>query len=235
MLDQAFVALQKFNWGTSLNEVAGIEDAVVTAHTDADLRKDLEQRLIAVLSTDVSADAKGYVCRKLAIVGSPAAVPALGGLLTQEDNAHLARQALERIPGPEAAAALKDALPRLSGKLKIGVIGSLGARREAGAIGTLAGLLGDSDRAVARAATLALAAIGGAEAAQVLTGALRASTGDKLPLIIDALLSCAESLLANHKRTEAAAIYKSFCGDEHPRLVRLAANRGLLACNSQQT
>lgn len=234
MLDQAFVALQKFNWGTPLSEVAGIEDAVVAAHTDAALRKDLEQRLIAVLSTDISSDAKGYACRKLAIVGSSAAVPALAGLLAHEENAHLARQALERIPGPDAPAALRDALPKLSGKLKVGAIGSLGARREASAVGTLAGLLGDSDPAVARAATLALAAIGGAESARVLDGAVRASKGDKLPLI-DALLSCAESLLANKQRTEAAAIYKSFCGDEHPRLVRLAANRGLLACNSQQT
>jgi hypothetical protein len=233
MLDQAFDALKKFDWGTPLSEVSGIEDAVVTSHNDATLRQDLERRLIAELSTDISADAKGYVCRKLALVGSPASVPALAVLLTQEANSHLARQALERIPGPEAAATLKDALPKVTGKLKLGVIGSLGARREVGAIATLAGLLQDGDPTIARAATLALAAIGGAEPARVLDDAIKNATTNK-QLLIDALLSCAESLLSSQKVPEAATIYKSLCGDQQPRLVRLAANRGLLACYSKQ-
>lgn len=234
MLDQAFESLKKFDWGTPLSEVSGIEDAVVAAHSDAALRQDLEQRLIAALSSDISADAKGYVCRKLALVGSAAAVPALSGLLTQEANAHLARQALERIPGPEAAAALTSAIGKTSGKLKIGVIGSLGARREASAVPTLAGLLKDSDAAVCRSATLALAAIGGADASRVLQDAIKAAGKESLALI-DALLSCAESLLAGQKTGEAAAIYQSLCGDQQPRLVRLAANRGLLACLNKQT
>ena len=232
MLDQAFESLKKFDWGTPLSEVSGIEDAVVASHTDDALRKDLEQRLIAVLSTDVSNDAKGYVCRKLAIVGSPAAVPALAGLLTQEANAHLARQALERIPGPEAETALKDALTKVSGKLKIGVIGSLGARRQVSAVPTLAGLLGDSDPAVARSAALALGTIGGAEASKVLQTAIPAAAGDKMALL-DSLLCCAESLLAGQKVSDALAIYKSLSSDGHPRLIRLAADRGLLACLSK--
>ncbi|HQU45037.1 MAG TPA: HEAT repeat domain-containing protein, partial [Pirellulales bacterium] len=214
--------------------VSFIEDAAVAPHTDSALRQDLEQRLIAALSTDISADAKGYVCRKLAMVGSPAAVPAVAVLLTQEANAHLARHALERIPGPEAAAALTDALAKTSGKLKIGAIGSLGARREVGAVPTLAGLLGDTDPEVARSAALALGVIGGAEAARVLQDAVPAQTGDNMTLL-DALLCCAESLLSGQKVSEATAIYKSLAGDQHPRLVRLAADRGLLACLSKQT
>ena len=234
MLDQAFESLKKFDWGTPLSDVSGIEDAVVASHADPALRQDVEQRLIAALSTEISRDAKDYVCRKLALVGSPAAVSALSGLLTQETNAHLARHALERIPGSEAAAALKDALPKVSGKLKIGVIGSLGARREASAVPTLTRLLNDADPAVARSATLALAAIGGAEAARVLQEAVRGASKDK-QTIIDALLSCAESLLRGNKPVEAAAIYESLSGEQHPRLVRLAADRGLLACLSSQT
>jgi HEAT repeat protein len=234
MLDQAFESLKKFDWGTPISEVSGVEDAVAASHTDAPLRQDLERRLIAALSSGISNDAQGYVCRKLAMIGSAAAVPALAELLSQEANAHLARQALERIPGPEAAQALQNAVGKLTGKLKIGAIGSLGARREASAVPTLAGLLGDADPAVARAATLALEAIGGLEAARVLQSAIAAGTGDK-PLLIDALLSCSEALLASGKSADAAAIYKSLSGDGHPRLVRLAADRGMLACLSQQS
>lgn len=232
MLDQAFESLKKFDWGTPLAEVSGIEDAVVAAHTDAALRQDVERRLIAALSSDISRDAKDYVCRKLAMIGSAASVPALGGLLTQEAHSHLARHALERIPGPEAAAALKDALPKLSGKLKIGVIGSLAARGEASAAPALAALLNDADPAVARSATLALGTIGGADAVRALQAAAQGPSKDK-QTSIDALLSCAESLLSSQKASEAAAIYKSLSGDEQPRLVRLAASRGLLACLSK--
>jgi HEAT repeat protein len=233
MLDQSFEALKKFDWGTPLSEVSGIEDAVVASHTDAELHKDLEQRLIAALASDISRDAKDYVCRKLAMIGSAVAVPALSSFLAQEANAHLARHALERIPGPEAAAALKDALPKLAGKLKIGAIGSLGARGETSAVAALSGLLKDADPSIVRSATLALAAIGGPEATRVLTGAVQAASENK-PLLIDALLSCAESLLACHKTADAAAIYKLLSGDRQPRLIRLAATRGLLACMSKQ-
>jgi HEAT repeat protein len=230
-LDQAFESLQKFDWGTPLADVAGIEDAVVASHTDAALRQDLERRLIAALPTDISRDAKDYVCRKLAIVGSPAAVPALSDLVTHEDNSHLARHALERIPGPEAASALTGALAKTSGKVKIGVIGSLGARRETAAVPVLAGLLGDADPAVARSAALALGAIGGMEAARVLQAAIGNGGKGNLTLV-DVLLTCAESLLSERQTAEATAIYRSLAGDEQPRLVRLAANRGLLACLS---
>lgn len=233
MLDRAFEALKKMDWGTPLGEVSAIEDAVATSHGDAALRQDLERRLIAALSSGISNDAKGYVCRKLSVLGSPAAVPALAALLSDEANAHLARQALERISAPAAAAALHEALAKLSGKLKIGVIGSLGARREAGAVPALAALLNDADATVARSAALALGAIGGPEAVAALERRLPAAGGEK-DVLIDALLSCAESLRATRRFGEATAIYQSLSGDGHSRLVRLAADRGLLACLSQQ-
>lgn len=231
MLDQAFESLRKFDWGTPLAEVSGIEDAVAASHADAALRRDLEQRLIAALSSssNLSRDAQDYVCRKLAMIGSAAAVPALAGLLPQESHSHLARHALERIPGPEAVAALKDALPKLSGKLKIGAIGSLAARREVSAAPALAGLLNDSDAGVARSAAMALGTIGGPEATRALQEAM---AGKQSPILTDALLSCAESLLADKKAKEAEGIYKSLSADGQPRLVRLAATRGLLACLS---
>ena len=103
MLDQAFEALKKFDFGTPLSDVQAIEDAAVAAHTDAEVRKDLEQRLIAALGTDISRAAKDYVCRKLALIGSATAVPVLASLLSSQANAHLTRHALERIPGGAAS------------------------------------------------------------------------------------------------------------------------------------
>ncbi len=232
MLDQAFEALEKYDLGTPISELQGIEDAMVAAHADPAVRQDLEQRLIASLGSEISRDAKDYVCRKLAGIGSPAAVPALSKLLPIESNSHLARHALERIPGPEAAAALASAATQLTGKLKIGAIASLGARGESSSIPTLAALLNDADPAVARSAALSLGLIGGSAAAAILQSAIQTGIGEKNSLV-DALLECAESLLNSQRTADAKAIYESLSGDQQPRLIRLAATRGLLACDAR--
>jgi HEAT repeat protein len=98
----------------------------------------------------------------------------------------------------------------------------------------LANLLRTDDPAVARAAALALGAIATSEAAVALQGALQQGIGDK-QAAIDALLLCGESLLASDKQAEARAIYKSLAGEQQPRLIRLAATRGLLACARTQS
>ena len=90
----------------------------------------------------LSRAAKDFACRTLTVIGTAASVPALAALLADAELSHMARYALERIPAPEAAAALRDALPKLSGKLKIGVIGSLGVRRDEASVPALAALLG---------------------------------------------------------------------------------------------
>lgn len=174
-------------------------------------------------------NAKDYVCRKLALIGSGAAVPSLAALLSSESNAHLAHHALERIPGPEADAALATAANSLRGKLKLGAIASMGARGGVAGVAALAPLLHDADVAVARAAALSLGMLGGSDAAAVLQSAIRSTNGAKAPLI-DALLGCAESLLRANQTDAATAIYQSLAGDQQSRLIRLAATRGLLAC-----
>jgi len=229
MLNDAFEALKKYDWGTDLAPLAPIEEAVAAAHGNADARQGLENSLLAALQSRISRDAKDYVCRKLTIVGTAASAPILAGLLADEKHSHMARFALERIPGPEAAQVLREALAKLSGNLRIGVIGSLGARRDAAAVPALSRLLADRDASVARAAAIALGDIGNVEAVKSLQGA-RTSVAEIRQAAIDAQLSCAEALLAENKTAEALAIYKPLAADDQSRLVRLAATRGILAC-----
>jgi HEAT repeat protein len=123
---------------------------------------------------------------------------------------------------------LRDALPKVSGNLKIGVISSIGERRDAAAVSALGGLLGDSDPAVVRSAANALGDIGTADAAKALQDA-KPSTAETKQAVADAQLVCAETLLAGSKKAEALAIYKSLLGDQQAKHVRLAATRGMLA------
>ena len=229
MLDQAFEALKTFDWGADLKPLSPIEDAIIATRDDPAARAALEARLAEVLKTGAPRDAKDYVCRKLMIVGTAASVPTLAGLLPAADHSHMARFALERMPAPEAAAALRDALPKLEGALKIGVIGSLGSRRDAESVTALAGLLANADAAIARAAALALGDIRGPEAAKALAGSAPEAP-DAKRAATDASLACAEGLLADGKSAEALMLYKSLTGEQQPKYVRLAATRGMLAC-----
>ena len=240
-LDKAFAALKTFDWGTGITipapgkapEDAGvlapIDAAVIAAHGDAAAEKALETRLAAVLKTDASRAAKDYVCRKLVMVGTAESVPALAALLPDKDLSHMARYALERIQAPEAGKALRDALPKLGGALKIGTIGSLGVRRDAESVAALAALLNDSDKAIACAAAAALGIIGTSDAGQALGGFVKTAPEGVKAAATDATLACAERLLADGKKAEAIALYKAFVGPDQPKHVRLAATRGMLS------
>jgi hypothetical protein len=232
MLNDAFEALKKHDWGTDLGLLAPIEAAVTAAHGNAEAREDLEKRLLAALASEISLDAKDFVCRMLTQVGGPASASPLGSLLGHEQLAHMARYALERIPVAAAGHALRDALPGLSGKLKIGVISSLGNRRDAAAVPALSALLKEQNAEVARAAALALGSIGTAEAARALQEFMPAADETKA-VVVDAQFACAEVLLADKKHQAALGIYQALAGDSQTRLVRLAATRGMLNCASK--
>lgn len=233
-VDGAFEALKTYDWGADRNLLNPIDDAVVATHGNAAARKDLEKRLLAVLGSGASRSAKDFVLRTLRTVGTAESVPALAALLPDKDLSHMARYALERIEGPEAAAAMRDALGKLGGALKAGAVGSLGVRRDAASVPALAGLLGDGDAAVANAATHSLGLIGTPEAGKALAGfAAKAPEGMKTAAA-DACLTCAERLLAAGNKTEAIALYKSLSGENQPKHVRLAATRGLLIAAGKQ-
>lgn len=231
MLDQAFDALQDYNWGADRKALNPIDEAVIATRDDPAAREKLETRLASLLNTDVSRDAKDFLCRKLMLIGTAVSVPMLAKLLDQKENSHMARYALERIPAPEAARAMRDALPRLRGKLKIGVIGSLGVRRDKASVPVLAALLGNRNQAIVRAAALALGDIGTASAAQALAKA-RPTGAEAKRAAVDASLVCAETLLAHGKKEDARAIYERLGQSDQPKHVRVAAQRGIVACAS---
>jgi len=232
-LDKGFEALKTYDWGDDRGPLTAIDDAVVASHDDAEARKALETRLAEVLKTDAPRAAKDYVCRKLSLIGGEGCVPTVAGLLTDEKLSHMARYALERIPCDCAVDAMRDAMGKVKGKLKIGMINSLGVRRDAEATGALVALLGDSDQAIAAAAAAALGKIGSPEAAKALTSfEAKAPAALKLPAA-DALLACAEQLLADGKKADAMRIYTSLAKSEIKH-VKLAATRGMLAATGKK-
>jgi len=189
-----------------------------------------EAKQIAVLTSAADFPAKAAACRALVRIATPAAVPALARLLADDKLSPMARYALEPIPDPAVDAALRAALDRLSGHTLVGVIGSLSARRDAGAVDALAKRLSDPDAQVRQAAARALGQIGTPAAGQALASALPAAAPETRPAIIEGLLRGAESLAATRRaedRAQSLAIYDSLRSlPQAPHQVRAAGLRG---------
>ena len=218
-------ALEEYDFDKSRKGPSQIEEQIrqmpVSAYPQA------EAALIKVLqSPKASFAAKQYVCRLLRQVGSAQSVPALSQLLADKQLSHMARFALQHCPAPEAGTALTAAVSKLGGDLRIGVIDSLGQRRERGAVPALAALAGADDTATARAAINALGRIGGSEAAKALAAAKVAPSLEAVRR--DARLSCADSLCVEGKAAEAEAIYVAMTDPKCGAWTRIAAWRGLV-------
>ncbi len=228
-LIQALRQLATYQYGQSRESLIAVEDHARDSYDDPERRKQLRERLAALLSSDATTDGKRSVCRQLSIIGTAEEVPALAKLLTDEKLSQMARFALERIPGPAADTALRNGLQKAKGKILIGVINSIGERRDAQAVGMLSKFVTSSDEAVAGAAVAAVGKIGGPEAAKALAKAESFASPRLRPIVVDAYLKCAEHFLAQGKKREAASIYEELSSTVEAPHVRAAALRGLEA------
>jgi HEAT repeat protein len=193
-----------------------------------------EARLIAVLQSDAPQKDKADACRLLARIGTRQAVAPLAALLTDEKLAHMARYALEPIPDPAVDDALRDALGKVHGRLRVGVIGSLGVRQDTQAVGLLSPLLKDANPEVAQAAARALGAIGNPAAAEALEGAWEATPLAKKTAIAEGLFRCVDRLSAHGQRDRALAICDRLSKEPTPPQVREGAARKARLLSQEQ-
>jgi HEAT repeat protein len=187
-----------------------------------------EAKLIAVLKSDAPHKDKADACRQLAIIGTKDAIAPLAALLADEKLSHMARYALEPIRDPAVDEALRDALGRLKGRPLVGVIGSIGVRRDARAVRPLARMLQEPDAEVAQAAARALGSIANQRATRALQRGLRdASAANRLALC-EGLFRCAEVHAAEGRRDVAVEIYDQLRELDGPHQVRGGALRGAI-------
>jgi len=191
-------------------------------------------KLIAVLKSNASLKDKHDACRHLAALGDKRAVGVLAGLLADEKLSHMARYALEPIADPSVDAALRKALGTLNGSLRVGVINSIGFRRDAEAVDALAKLLTGSDASTTAAAAGALGQIATPDAVAAL-GRFRKTAPKALrPVAADASLAAAERLVEQGKGKTAVAIYTELQASSWPAHVRLGAFSGLLTADADE-
>lgn len=171
---------------------------------------------------------KAIACKKLSIVGGKDAVPPMAALLNHPQLACYARFGMEPNPDPSVDEAFRAVLPKLTGKLQIGVINSIGVRRDAKAVDVLKNLIEHSDPEVAQAAAASVGMIGGLQASRVLQTALGRTKVPVFPVVARATLLCAEGLMATN-RARGLELYQVLTATTMPKPVRLAALRVLNA------
>jgi HEAT repeat protein len=226
-VDAAFEALKSYDHGAARSTLMPLDDAIAASCATPTLAQSLEKQLIAALVARPSVVASEYICAKLALIGSKSAVPALAALIGDPDRAEPARNALELIPCVESVHELRENLAKLTGTHRIGVIHSLGARRDAHSVPELCFLLNSPDAPMARAAAAALGRVGNKSAANALNESLSRVPAVIRTAVADACLACAEQLERDQGFAEARALYGALIKAPVAEHVRLAAERGL--------
>ncbi|HLJ56475.1 MAG TPA: HEAT repeat domain-containing protein [Chthonomonadaceae bacterium] len=218
-----YAAVMKRDFGTAIDEMTAIEkdiEAAAPAQYPA-----FEDHLIAILTAaDATKPGKQFACQMLRIVGSPKCIPAVAALLPDEQLSHIARYVLLPMHVPAADAALHAALAQTQGAVRIGIVNSLGDRRDAGALSPIAALVNDPDELTGRAALNAIGKIGGVRAMTTLD-----HVKPPAPLAgawALAYLHVAENMAASGDKVHQSKMFRKLFAPEYPEAVRAAALSG---------
>ncbi|MCX6908880.1 MAG: HEAT repeat domain-containing protein [Verrucomicrobia bacterium] len=198
------------------------------AGSDAAKAAEKQRELIAILKSGAPPAEKAIACKRLAIYGTSEAVSVLAPFLADEHLASWARIALQAIPDSAADDALREALGKLHGKLLIGVINTLGVRRDANSVGALSEKLKDSDTDVASAAAAALGRIGGGAAVKTLQPLLAGAPAAVRPAVAEGCILCAEQILAEGKADAAAKLFDAVRSANISKQKTAEATRGAI-------
>lgn len=224
-VDACFSALADFKLGKELTPLRKLSAYVESLEADSPEARELEMRLVAVLGSKVSLEAKDFASRQLALIGGDASLAALEKLLGEPAARQTALYALERIPA--SGAVLRQSLAGSRGTDRVQVISALGRRRDPEAVPLLRPLTADTDAGVSEAAIRALGMIGTPDSAAALAQARKSARGGGRYLAGLSLLGCAEQLASAGKSQEAARIFRELNKPGDDVALRFGSLRGL--------
>jgi HEAT repeat protein len=186
-----------------------------------------EARQIEILQSDAPLFDKAKACQMLAVIGGQDCIPVLAELLADPQLAHYARFGLEPNPDPAVDQALRASLDDLDGLLLVGVINTIGMRRDQQAMDALKELTTHSDQQVAAAAMAALGRLATPEAIEVLLAAIAGQPAMQ-SAAADASLSAGDMLLAQEAAAQAIELYDTLVEAELAPRYTIAALHGAI-------
>ncbi|MFQ5631607.1 MAG: ThuA domain-containing protein, partial [bacterium] len=231
-LDVALAIVVSYEYGHSLAPLTEIDTFIRFSQDSTEALRRLESRFLKILASDATLAGKQFICEKLRIFGTERSVPVLAIMLGGSMTMEMARYALEGIPGEAVNTALREAVQSAKGESKIGLVTSLGQRRDRLAVPLLAKHLRAADPEIVAAAIAALAEIGSTEAAGALAASKNHIPEELDARFFDALLVCANQLQKDGQREKAMALYRDLYRSAAPVAFRSAALRGLAQADS---
>ena len=224
-LDRSLNAASIYEYGESREALTDIGKIVKIAYGSNELRTVVEKRFIIFLKSDATLASKQFICRKLSIIGSKSSVSTLSKMLKGEETFDMALFALARIPEKTVDKTLRKAMLESYGRMKIGLINTLGVRRDYKSVKELEKLIYVNDQEIAMAAISALGHIADTGASEALSEAISKTGGRRRQEAMNGYLKCADQLVNNGKVHQAKSIYKQFL---IPDAIRSSALTGLI-------
>jgi HEAT repeat protein len=233
-LDDLLAQTAKWRYETSRQPLQALTELVAKAQGSPAGVRAIEQKFIAFLKSDATAGGKDFICKQLSVMGSEASVPVLAALLADPKTADLGRYALERIPGPGVDRALRETLAKTGGRTRIGIVNTLGVRRDAASVAALRPMALGAQPAEASAALFALAKIADPASLAVLSEAQDKTTGAVHADAAEAWLQAGNRLTERGNAAAAVPIFKTLYAAKDPGTVQAAALRGLANAGGAQ-
>lgn len=229
--------IRGFEWDDSRAVLYTVQEKIRSCYGNKEALGKIEEMLLDLLDSDSSAAAKDFACRQLAVIGTDKSVPMLSKMLADPKTSDMARYALEKIPGGGVDNVLvKTAKTAPNQEVLIGIISTLGNRKSDKVISLAHDLFsnaGNNDEAVKIALLWALGSAGTEESVEELFNVRPNLTGQAQKRCTDALLMCADAMLAANQKERAIEIYGMLYKQENPSVVRAAALIGLSQAGSQ--
>lgn len=219
----------------SLSPITQINEYLRVMTSDKRPLTNCEREMIKFLLSDATIDAKKYICSKLGELGSKSAIPVLTDLLQVPELFDSACFALGKIPGEQSAQVLRNALQTTEGKNRIGIITSLGLRKDIKSIPAITVFLNNNDPDTVISAGSALCMMEDESALSALwTARSQAIESARLKLTQQAL-ACANKILEKKKSPDALSVIRNISADSsYPPSLRIASLRSLLKYSEEE-
>ncbi len=236
-IEAVLAQVAKYEAGQSRESLFQLTMLVQDALASAALIGQIEARFLQFLQSDATPAGKEAVSIQLSLICTDKSIPVLSAMLTHPDSAEMGRYALARISGPKTDAALRNALEQTSGTVKIGIVNSLGQRRDERAVPELRSLAMSADPGVAAAAIAALGDIGNRPALDALAEARKKVSGPSQMPVLEAYLQCAGRLAHSpdkvRDKSDALAVYKRLLSEPAPPMIHVAALTGIAGADGR--
>ncbi len=187
----------------------------------------LEKKLIETIrNEDTEFFDRMDACRQLGTIGGKKSVEPLAALLDGDERlAHMALYGLETNPDSAVDDALRKAMNRAKGRNLMGIMHTLGQRRDKKSIDIIAKHLSSSDKQVSGFAARALGQIGTQEAFDALRSAFRDGGITNRAGWYEGVLRCANQFEESNKKS-ASRIYDRLQKGNAPDHVKYGAKEG---------